>query len=72
LRRPSRLTTDRGFLLLLDPSQPRVRLLIGGEFVESRADEHVDVTNPVKPPFPAYLRIDFGFVWTDSVWLLDV
>ncbi|WVZ62224.1 hypothetical protein U9M48_011991 [Paspalum notatum var. saurae] len=25
---------------------PRVRLLIGGEFVESRADEHVDVTNP--------------------------
>jgi hypothetical protein len=49
-----------------------VRLLIGGEFVESRADEHVDVTNPVKPPFPAYLRIDFGFVWTDSVWLLDV
>jgi malonate-semialdehyde dehydrogenase (acetylating)/methylmalonate-semialdehyde dehydrogenase len=24
-----------------------VRLLIGGEFVESRADEHVDVTNPV-------------------------
>ncbi|ONM52032.1 Methylmalonate-semialdehyde dehydrogenase [acylating] mitochondrial [Zea mays] len=24
----------------------RVRLLIGGEFVESRADEHVDVTNP--------------------------
>jgi hypothetical protein len=27
-------------------SPPRVRLLIGGEFVESRADEHVDVTNP--------------------------
>ncbi|XP_062187138.1 methylmalonate-semialdehyde dehydrogenase [acylating], mitochondrial-like [Phragmites australis] len=27
-------------------SAPRVRLLIGGEFVESRADEHVDVTNP--------------------------
>jgi malonate-semialdehyde dehydrogenase (acetylating) / methylmalonate-semialdehyde dehydrogenase len=26
-----------------------VRLLIGGEFVESRADEHVDVTNPVSP-----------------------
>ncbi|GJN24781.1 hypothetical protein PR202_gb12544 [Eleusine coracana subsp. coracana] len=25
---------------------PKVRLLIGGEFVESRADEHVDVTNP--------------------------
>uniref|UniRef100_A0A0D9WWD5 Aldehyde dehydrogenase domain-containing protein n=1 Tax=Leersia perrieri TaxID=77586 RepID=A0A0D9WWD5_9ORYZ len=27
-------------------SPPRVRLLIGGEFVESRADKHVDVTNP--------------------------
>lgn len=27
-------------------SPPRVRLLIGGEFVESRADQHVDVTNP--------------------------
>jgi hypothetical protein len=36
-----------------------VRLLIGGEFVESRADEHVDVTNPVSPRFPS-LRIDFG------------
>jgi malonate-semialdehyde dehydrogenase (acetylating)/methylmalonate-semialdehyde dehydrogenase len=31
-------------------SPPRVRLLIGGEFVESRADEHVDVTNPVSTP----------------------
>ncbi|VAH52238.1 unnamed protein product [Triticum turgidum subsp. durum] len=28
------------------PSPPRVRLLIGGDFVESRATEHVDVTNP--------------------------
>ncbi|KAF8732044.1 hypothetical protein HU200_016000 [Digitaria exilis] len=45
LRRPSpQFVASDG--LLLDPSQPRVRLLIGGEFVESRADEHVDVTNP--------------------------
>jgi len=28
-----------------------VRLLIGGEFVESRADEHINVTNPVSPYF---------------------
>ncbi|VAH36955.1 methylmalonate-semialdehyde dehydrogenase [acylating], mitochondrial isoform X2 [Triticum urartu] len=27
-------------------SPPRVRLLIGGDFVESKATEHVDVTNP--------------------------
>jgi hypothetical protein len=33
----------------IPPPQSRVRLLIGGEFVESRADEHVDVTNPVSP-----------------------
>uniref|UniRef100_A0A453D1B1 methylmalonate-semialdehyde dehydrogenase (CoA acylating) n=2 Tax=Aegilops tauschii subsp. strangulata TaxID=200361 RepID=A0A453D1B1_AEGTS len=28
------------------PSPPRVRLLIGSDFVESKATEHVDVTNP--------------------------
>jgi hypothetical protein len=52
------------------PLQPKVRLLIGGEFVESHAGKYVDVTNPVSqanqplaplswPPFHLRL-IDFG------------
>ncbi|KAF0888046.1 hypothetical protein E2562_009628 [Oryza meyeriana var. granulata] len=45
-RWPRRSTAVASWLSDSASSPPKVRLLIGGEFVKSRDNEHVDVTNP--------------------------